>query len=80
MKFFFIYSIRYWDEINEKEEMIHGIVQARNYAKAIQKITDDYGEENILDVSITAISNDNTLELRELSEAVTSDLLKEDLF
>ena len=52
----FAYEVYYWDEINEKEANDHGIVYGDTYAEASKNIVDYYGEENVIELKLFAIT------------------------
>lgn len=52
----FAYEVTYWDEVNDKEENDHGIVHGDTYVKANQKVIYYYGEDNIIELKLFAIT------------------------
>ena len=52
----FAYEVTYWDEINDKEANDHGIVYGDTYVKANQNVIYYYGEDNIIELKLFAIT------------------------
>ena len=52
----FAYEVSYWDEINDKEANDHGIVYGDTYVKANQNVIYYYGEDNIIELKLFAIT------------------------
>lgn len=48
MNYFFSYTIRYYEEIANKEEVASGIVYGNSLVEAIEKIADYYDDEKIV--------------------------------
>ena len=55
---FFKYEIKYFDDIEEKQKIICGLVFEQSYASAISNITDFYGEDCIVYIAIEALERD----------------------
>lgn len=45
-------------EVNDKN-FEHGLIISENFSKVLKKLTDYYGEENIIDVRMKIISCEN---------------------
>ena len=52
----FAYEVYYWDEINEKEANDHGIAYGDTFAEVNKKIVYYYGEDNVIELKLFAIS------------------------
>ena len=52
----FAYEVTYWDEINDKEANDHGIVYGDTYVEVNKKIVYYYGEDNIIELKLFAIT------------------------
>ena len=52
----FAYEVSYWDEINDKEANDHGIVYGDTFAEVNKKIVYYYGEDNVIELKLFAIS------------------------
>ena len=48
MNYFFSYTIKYYEEIANKEEVTSGIVYGNSLVEAIEKIADYYDDEKII--------------------------------
>ena len=55
---FFKYEIKYFDDIEEKQKIICGLVFEQSYSLAISNITDFYGEDCIVYIAIEALERD----------------------
>ena len=55
---FFKYEIKYFDDIEEKQKIICGLVFAPTYALAMSKITEYYSEELIAYITMEAMEQD----------------------
>lgn len=55
---FFKYEVNYFDDIEEKQKIINGLVFGQSYAAAIKEITDYYGEEMVAYVSLESTEAD----------------------
>lgn len=75
---FFIYTLRWYNEYNEKEVIDHGLVKANNYAAAVSKITKDFGEDSMLSLDITVLDEDGAT--LSISEEIATMLLKENTY
>ena len=52
----FAYEVSYWDEVNDKEENDHGIAYGDSYVEVNKKIVYYYGEDNVIELKLFAIS------------------------
>ena len=52
----FAYEVSYWDEINDKQENDHGIAYGNTYEEVNKDIVRYYGEDNIIELKLFAIS------------------------
>lgn len=52
----FAYEVSYWDEINDKQENDHGIAYGDTFAEVNKDIVHYYGEDNIIELKLFAIS------------------------
>ena len=52
----FAYEVTYWDEVNDKKENDHGIVYGNSYAEVNKNVVYYYGEENVIELKLFAIS------------------------
>ena len=52
----FAYEVTYWDEVNDKKGNDHGIVYANTYAEANKNVVYYYGEDNVLELKLFAIT------------------------
>lgn len=52
----FAYEVTYWDEVNDKEENDHGIAYGDTFAEVNKDIVHYYGEDNIIELKLFAIS------------------------
>lgn len=59
----FEYRVNWYNEVNDKEEYARGLVYGTTYIKALKKVINDYGEENIIDVYLQALEDTDTIEL-----------------
>lgn len=59
---YYNYNCTWWDDSEEENNTIKGIVAASNLSNAIEHITNYYGEDNILEVKIHYITDDELLE------------------
>lgn len=55
---FFKYELKYFDDIEEKQKIISGLIFDQTYALAIKKIADYYGEELVAYITIEAMEQD----------------------
>ena len=49
---FYMYEILYWCPVEDKNLKEKGFVQAKTYSEAAQKIAEDFGEDNIINLQI----------------------------
>lgn len=52
----FAYEIVYWDEVDDKKENDHGIAYGDTYEEVNKDIVRYYGEDNIIELKLFAIS------------------------
>lgn len=52
----FAYEVSYWDEVNDKQENDHGIAYGDSYAEVNKDIVHYYGEDNIIELKLFALS------------------------
>ena len=52
----FAYEVTYWDEVNDKKENDHGIVYGKTFAEMNKNVVYYYGEENVIELKLFAIS------------------------
>lgn len=57
----FAYEVTYWDEVNDKEENDHGIAYGDTFAEVNKDIVHYYGEDNIIELKLFAISERGNL-------------------
>lgn len=55
---YFVAKVRYYDEITKDNEVAYHVVAANSMAKAIERLSDYYGEPNLLDVKVSYIHYD----------------------
>ncbi len=55
---FFKYEIKYFDDIEDRQKIICGLVFEQSYSSAIRNITDFYGEDCIAYITIEALERD----------------------
>ena len=55
---FFKYEIKYFDDIEDRQKIICGLVFEQSYSSAIRNITDFYGEDCIVYITIEALERD----------------------
>lgn len=61
----FAYEVSYWDEINSKEENDHGIAYGNTYEEVNKDIVHYYGEDNIIELKLFAITEQSVLSAME---------------
>ena len=61
----FAYEVSYWDEVNNKKENDHGIVYGNTYAEVSKNIVNYYGEENINELKLFALTENYVLPAME---------------
>lgn len=61
----FAYEVYYWDEVNDKEENDHGIAYGDSYAEVNKDIVHYYGEDNIIELKLFAITEQSVLSAME---------------
>ena len=64
----FEYRVTWYNVCKEKEEAIRGLVASTSYRSAVNKVVDDYGEENIIDLYLMALEDTNTIELETIKK------------
>ena len=64
----FEYRVNWYNVASDKEEYARGLVYGTTYTKALKKVINDYGEENIIDVYLQALEDINTIELVAIKE------------
>lgn len=52
---YYKYEVTYWDCANTEEAFDKGLVHAKNYGKAANKILDEYGENCVIDIYLKEI-------------------------
>lgn len=55
---FFKYEVNYFDDIEERQKIVNGLVFGQSYAAAIKELTDYYGEEMIASISLESTEAD----------------------
>lgn len=55
---FFKYEVNYFDDIEDKQKIVNGLVFGQSYAAAIKELTDYYGEEEIASISLKSTETD----------------------
>lgn len=70
----FIYSVRYWDEIDSCETLRQGVTFGNDYMDAARNICDTYDADCVFNMELTQLEEDLVL---ELSESEVSKVLKE---
>ena len=55
---YFVAKVRYYDEINKKNQTAYHIVTAKTMSDAVQRLANYYDESNILDVTVSYIHDD----------------------
>jgi hypothetical protein len=68
---FLKYKVTHYDSYAGDEFKAQGIVWAADYGSAADKVQNEYGRENIVDIYLSEISTDGTycIEKDELDEA-----------
>lgn len=66
---FFKYKVNIYDDTYDNEKEDEGLIWARNYTEATEKIIDDYGSDVLIDMYLMAINieGDSCLTIQELS-------------
>lgn len=64
----FEYRVNWYNDVSDKEEYARGLVYGTTYTKALKKVINDYGEDNIIDVYLQALEDINTIELVAIKE------------
>ena len=64
----FEYRVTWYNACKEKEEVIRGLVASNSYRSAVNKVVDDYGEEDITDLYLMALEDTNTIELETIKK------------
>ena len=55
---YFVAKVRYYDEINKKNQTAYHVVAAKTMSDAVQRLANYYDESNILDVTVSYIHDD----------------------
>lgn len=69
-KYFYEYILTIYDSTQKRNKTVEGLVLAKTFKGAINRICDDYGEENIVLIDRllpTDITHDECYELKENS-------------
>ena len=64
----FEYRITWYNEVDDKEEHIRGLVCGKTYAEAAKAVLHDYGENGVIDLYLQALEDTNTIELDTIKE------------
>ena len=59
------YTVTVWNELDSVEEKKYGVTFAPTYLNAMAKISNYYGDDDIIDVFITALEKSDVIELNE---------------
>lgn len=55
---FYVYKVRWYDSYSDEEKEEDGLVFANNYGKAANKVVEDYGPENVINIFLSMICTD----------------------
>lgn len=62
----FQYKVKYYDEINSKEQEARGIVYGKDFVKAVTEIQQYYGEDTLCEIySLAPIGEDKIIEIEQ---------------
>lgn len=61
----YIATVKYYDDFDDKRVTSFMFIAANSTSKAVEQLDDFFGENNLLDVTISAFSPDNFLEINE---------------
>lgn len=62
----FQYKVKYYDEINYKEQEMQGIVYGRDFIEAVIEIQQYYGEDTLCEIySLAPIGDDKIIEIEQ---------------
>ena len=64
----FEYRITWYNEVDDKEESIRGLVCGKTYGEAAEAVLYDYGENGVIDLYLQALEDTNTIELDTIKE------------
>lgn len=67
MSNFYFYRVTWWDE---KELTYYGIVEENSYVGAMEKLIEEFGEENILNVELTEYEGIFCIDNKEVFNAM----------
>lgn len=67
MSSFYFYRVTWWDE---KELTYYGIIEENSYVGAMEKLIEEFGEENILNVELTEHEGIFTIADKEVFNAM----------
>ena len=76
MNWFYEYKVKVWNETNKKEEILHGIIYAENFAEVGEKIDKYYGDE-LIEISISPTAEKNCYEFEENLDEDSSEIFKD---
>ena len=51
------YTVYFWDNINDKPNTEEGLTSGENYEVAVHKISDYYGDKNILNIELEVMED-----------------------
>ena len=69
------YEIHYWDEIDEKLDVTHGIVSGDTLGAAVDTVVGWYGKNNVEEINVYEL--EEVLDMAELKEMI-NDFEKDD--
>lgn len=55
---YFVAKVRYYDELNKKNQTAYHVVAAKTMSDAMQRLANYYDEPNIFDVTVSYIHDD----------------------
>ena len=64
----FEYRITWYNEYEDKEELIRGLAYGNTYAEALDNVIKDYGAKCIIDIYLQALEDTATIELNVIKE------------
>ena len=72
---FLKYKVTHYDSYDGKEFKAQGVIWDTDYGSAADKVQNEYGRENIVDIYLSEISTDGTycIEKEELEEVFDED-------
>ena len=71
----YLVKIFYWDEYQSKEKTAYEILAATSFTDAMSSLSEDWGEDSIIEASLFPIGEDNNLLIsKSLAEALKYDI------